>query len=96
MRAVLNLGHTVGHALEVVEGYGTLSHGAAVALGLQVALAVSEDCFGLDPSGARASARDCAGLLVLPRGGDCRPWSDSSARPAATRRCGLVHPGSWA
>ncbi len=50
MRAVLNLGHTVGHALELVSGYGRLSHGAAVALGLQVSLAVSEDLLGLDPN----------------------------------------------
>ncbi len=33
-RAVLNLGHTLGHALESVCGYGVLRHGEAVALGL--------------------------------------------------------------
>ncbi|MDP2312506.1 MAG: 3-dehydroquinate synthase [Pseudomonadota bacterium] len=33
-RAVLNLGHTLGHALEAVCGYGTLRHGEAVAIGL--------------------------------------------------------------
>jgi len=33
-RAVLNLGHTLGHALEAVCGYGVLRHGEAVALGL--------------------------------------------------------------
>ena len=48
-RAVLNLGHTIGHALEVVEGYGALSHGQAVSLGLLAALAVSERMLGLDP-----------------------------------------------
>jgi shikimate kinase / 3-dehydroquinate synthase len=64
VRAVLNLGHTVGHALEVVEGYGYLSHGAAVALGLQVALAVSEDCLGLDPS-VRDRVRRLCGALGL-------------------------------
>jgi 3-dehydroquinate synthase len=33
-RAVLNLGHTLGHAIEKVSGFGTLRHGEAVALGL--------------------------------------------------------------
>jgi len=40
-RAVLNLGHTVGHALERVCGAGVLLHGEAVAHGLKVALALS-------------------------------------------------------
>lgn len=47
MRAVLNLGHTTAHALESTLGYGRLSHGQAVALGLLVALAVSERVLGL-------------------------------------------------
>ena len=38
-RALLNLGHTFGHALEAVAGFGdTLYHGEAVALGCQLAL----------------------------------------------------------
>lgn len=49
-RAVLNLGHTTAHALEVTMGYGVISHGRAVALGLLVALAVSERLLGLDQS----------------------------------------------
>jgi len=49
-RAVLNLGHTVAHALEVAEGYGEISHGRAVALGTLVSLAVSERLLGLDRS----------------------------------------------
>lgn len=34
LRAVLNLGHTAGHAVEAVAGYGKLRHGEAVAMGL--------------------------------------------------------------
>ncbi len=33
-RAVLNLGHTIGHALEAAAGYSALKHGEAVAAGL--------------------------------------------------------------
>jgi 3-dehydroquinate synthase len=40
-RALLNLGHTFGHAVEQVTGYGTYLHGEAVAVGLCAAARLS-------------------------------------------------------
>jgi 3-dehydroquinate synthase len=40
-RALLNLGHTFGHAIEQVTGYGTYLHGEAVAVGLCAASRLS-------------------------------------------------------
>jgi shikimate kinase/3-dehydroquinate synthase len=64
-RAVLNLGHTTAHALEVSLGYGRLGHGQAVGLGLLVALAVSERLLGLAPD-LRERTRALLVYLGLP------------------------------
>ena len=42
MRAVLNLGHTVGHGIEAASGYTRYRHGEAIAIGLVAALRLSE------------------------------------------------------
>ncbi len=41
-RALLNLGHTFGHAIEQATGYGVYLHGEAVAIGLAAAARLSE------------------------------------------------------
>ncbi|MEZ6060126.1 MAG: 3-dehydroquinate synthase [Planctomycetaceae bacterium] len=42
LRAVLNYGHTFGHAFEALTGYGTLLHGEAVAIGMICASRLAE------------------------------------------------------
>ncbi len=42
LRAVLNYGHTFGHALEAVAGYGELLHGEAVAIGMVCAARLAQ------------------------------------------------------
>ena len=41
LRAILNLGHTFGHAIETVMGYGNWLHGEAVATGMMMAIDLS-------------------------------------------------------
>ena len=41
LRAVLNFGHTIGHAVETLSGYGTVKHGEAVAIGMAQAARLS-------------------------------------------------------
>jgi 3-dehydroquinate synthase len=63
-RALLNLGHTFGHAIESVTGYGEWLHGEAVAAGMMMAAGAS----GLGEADAERirALLGAAGLPVAP------------------------------
>lgn len=64
-RAHLNLGHTYGHVLETLAGYGTYLHGEAVAVGLVVALEVGAE-LGRTPHALVDRVRDSLTSVGLP------------------------------
>ncbi|MCB6704900.1 hypothetical protein LI092_10420, partial [Streptococcus parasanguinis] len=47
VRAFLNFGHTLGHALEAHGGFGKITHGEAVMTGIVYALLISREQTGL-------------------------------------------------
>jgi 3-dehydroquinate synthase len=62
LRAILNYGHTVGHALENVAGYGTWLHGEAVSLGMVAAAALAQQAGIFSPDEAQRQNRLLAAL----------------------------------
>lgn len=78
LRAILNFGHTVGHALEAITGYGTYLHGEAISIGQVVAARISQELLGLPAEDVRRIAR------LLKRAG--LP-TELALSPADYRRC---------
>lgn len=69
LRALLNFGHTIGHAIENAAGYGAFLHGEAISLGICAALEISQRKYGLPPADAervRSKLRDYGLPLTLP------------------------------
>jgi 3-dehydroquinate synthetase len=65
VRAILNFGHTLGHAVELLAGYGVVRHGEAVAMGMVAAAAISES-MGLCEAHHRQRIEDLLSSFQLP------------------------------
>jgi shikimate kinase/3-dehydroquinate synthase len=65
LRAVLNLGHTVGHALEALGKYKKYTHGEAVSLGMVAALRLGQER-GNSPRDVVRRVETVLGRLGLP------------------------------
>ena len=65
LRAILNLGHTFGHAIETAQGYGKWLHGEAVAVGMLMAMELSARR-GWIESGEVEAYRDLLRVIGLP------------------------------
>ncbi len=64
-RALLNFGHTLGHAIENLAGYGTYLHGEAVSIGMVFALKLGEE-LGLTEVGLSGAVSEVLKGFGLP------------------------------
>jgi len=101
-RESLNYGHTLGHAIEKVAGYGVVAHGLAVAEGIRFAARLGERLLGTPaPFTARQDALlDALGLHAMGQRWDASALldamrSDKKARRGAVRFVLLEAPGQF-
>jgi 3-dehydroquinate synthase len=107
LRAILNFGHTIGHAIEAVSGYGRYLHGEAISIGQAAAAKLSVRATGLPaedavriqkllvraglPVNIKLSARRQSALIEAMRLD--KKVNDGQIRFVLARRIGQVEPG---
>jgi 3-dehydroquinate synthase len=101
-RESLNLGHTLGHALEKVAGYGEVAHGLAVAEGMRFAARLASRAVEAAPGFDERQGRllDAVGLERIPAVYDIGAIreamsSDKKARGGRPRFVLMVEPGEY-
>jgi 3-dehydroquinate synthase len=107
LRAILNFGHTIGHAIEAVSGYGRYLHGEAISIGQVAAAKLSVRAAGLPveeagrieklflraglPTGLQLSPRRQSALIEAMRLD--KKVSEGEIKFVLARRIGRVEPG---
>jgi 3-dehydroquinate synthase len=81
LRAILNYGHTVGHAIENVTGYGPILHGEAISAGMMAAAEIGRR-MGVTPAAVVERQQSLFKLYGLPLR---HPGLDPAPVLAATR-----------
>ena len=101
-RECLNYGHTLGHALEKVLGYGQITHGRAVAEGMRFAALLASKTLDADATFAQRQGAllDALGLDRAPLDVDREALlsamhSDKKARGGEVRFVLVRRPGVW-
>lgn len=80
-RLLLNFGHTIGHAIENTAGYGKVSHGEAVAIGM-IKISQTAEKKQLSPKGITAAITQMNQKYQLPT--DYQPWEAEKFYTAIT------------
>ncbi|WEV44847.1 3-dehydroquinate synthase [Streptococcaceae bacterium ESL0687] len=80
-RLTLNFGHTIGHAIEAISGYGVVTHGEGVALGMSQMSKVAEEK-GLMAQGITKKITDMLEKFNLPTSKD--DWDEEVLYEALT------------